>query len=79
MPNSCRCLRQTSTVVCECASHIPNKAVAASEFRRVLKPGGQVGLNNLTRTGDIPEDLQGLLAWIACIADARPLEVMCNI
>ena len=63
------------TVVCECAfCTFPKKVVAASEFRRVLKPGGQVGLSDLTRKGDIPEDLQGLLAWIACIADARPLE-----
>ena len=62
-------------VVCECAfCTFPNKAVAASEFRRVLKPGGQVGLSDLTRKGEIPEVLQGLLAWIACIADARPLE-----
>lgn len=63
------------TVVCECAfCTFPNKAVAASEFRRVLKPGGQVGLSDLTRKGAIPEDLQGLLAWIACIAGAQPLE-----
>ena len=62
-------------VICECAfCTFPNKTVAASEFRRVLKPGGQVGLSDLTRKGEIPEDLQGLLAWIACIADAQPLE-----
>ena len=62
-------------VVCECAfCTFPHKTAAASEFRRVLKPGGQVGLSDLTRRGEIPADLQGLLAWIACIADARPLE-----
>jgi len=62
-------------IICECAfCTFPNKSVAASEFRRVLKAGGQVGLSDLTRQGEMPEDLQGLLAWIACIADARPLE-----
>src|SRR5260370_2300748 len=61
-------------VICECAfCTFPDKATAASEFLRVLKPGGQVGLSDLTRTGDVPAALQGLLAWIACIADAQPV------
>jgi len=61
-------------VICECAfCTFPNKATAASEFVRVLSPGGRVGLSDLTRTGVIPAELQGLLAWIACIADAQPL------
>ncbi|MBO0780129.1 MAG: methyltransferase domain-containing protein [Ktedonobacteraceae bacterium] len=62
-------------VICECAfCTFPNKSAAASEFRRVLKPGGQLGLSDLTRSGDVPEALQGLLAWIACIADAQPID-----
>jgi len=62
-------------VICECAfCTFPNKTIAASEFMRVLKAGGRVGLSDLTRQGEMPEDLQGLLAWIACIADAQPLE-----
>ena len=62
-------------VVCECAfCTFPNKAMAASEFVRVLSPGGRVGLSDLTCKGEIPAELQGLLAWIACIADAQPLE-----
>jgi hypothetical protein len=44
-----------------------------SEFMRVLKPGGYVGMSDLTHNGEVPEDLQGLLAWIACIADAQPI------
>jgi arsenite methyltransferase len=62
-------------VICECAfCTFPNKACAASEFWRALKPGGQVGLSDVTRTGEVPADLRGLLAWIACIADAQPVE-----
>jgi ubiquinone/menaquinone biosynthesis C-methylase UbiE len=62
-------------VLCECAfCTFPNKAMAASEFVRVLLPGGRVGLSDLMRKREIPAELQGLLAWIACIADAQPLE-----
>ena len=65
---------QFDAVICECAfCTFPNKRAAAAEFVRVLKPGGKVGLADLTRSGDVPDDLQGLLAWVACIADAQPL------
>jgi len=63
-----------NAIICECAfCTFPDKPTAASEFARVLRPGGQVGLSDLTRAGAVPADLQGLLAWIACIADAQPL------
>jgi ubiquinone/menaquinone biosynthesis C-methylase UbiE len=62
-------------VICECAfCTFPNKRAAAQQFMRVLRPGGRVGLSDLTRVGDTPANLQRLLAWIACIADAQPLE-----
>jgi len=62
-------------VICECAfCTFPDKRAAASEFARVLRPGGGIGLSDLTRSGPLPADLEGLLAWIACIADARPVE-----
>ncbi len=62
-------------VLCECAfCTFPDKAVAAGEFARVLRPGGRVGISDLTRVpGPLPE-LDGLLAWIACIGNAQPLE-----
>ena len=61
-------------VICECAfCTFPDKPTAASEFARVLKPGGRVGLSDLTRAGEIPAELNSLLAWIACIADAQPV------
>lgn len=64
-----------NAVVCECAfCTFPDKAVAAAELGRVLRPGGVVGLADLVRRAPLPPGLDDLLAWIACIADARPAE-----
>jgi ubiquinone/menaquinone biosynthesis C-methylase UbiE len=61
-------------VICECAfCTFPDKPAAAAEFARVIRRGGRVGLSDLTRTGPLPSELETLLAWIACIADARPI------
>ena len=60
-------------IVCECAfCTFPDKARAAQEFARVLKPGGRVGLSDITRAPGPPGELADLMAWIACLADARP-------
>jgi ubiquinone/menaquinone biosynthesis C-methylase UbiE len=62
-------------VICECAfCTFPDKPAAAGEFARTLRPGGRVGLSDLTRGPVLPKELDGLLAWIACIADAQPIE-----
>jgi arsenite methyltransferase len=61
-------------IICECAfCTFPNKQAAAHEFMRVLRPGGEVGLSDLTREGAVAPELDGLLPWIACIADAQTL------
>jgi arsenite methyltransferase len=61
-------------VICECAfCTFPEKSAAAAEFVRVLRRGGRIGLSDLTRSGPLPVELEGLLAWIACVGDARPL------
>jgi arsenite methyltransferase len=62
-------------VICECAfCTFPEKPRAARQFAQVLKTGGRVGISDLTRTTALPQELEGLLAWIACIADAQPVE-----
>lgn len=62
-------------VICECAfCTFPDKPAAAREFARVLRNGGRVGLSDLTRGPVLPKELDSLLAWVACIADAQPVE-----
>ena len=62
-------------VICECAfCTFPDKAKAARGFVEALRPGGRVGISDLTRDGELPSELQGLFAWVACIADALPVE-----
>ncbi len=66
-------------VLCECAfCTFPDKSTAAREFARVLKPAGRIGVSDLTRATMPLPGLDGLLAWIACIGDAQPLDSYSN-
>ncbi|GAA0672009.1 hypothetical protein GCM10010193_25430 [Kitasatospora atroaurantiaca] len=62
-------------VLSECAlCTFPDKTAAAAEFTRVLRPGGRLGITDVTADPDrLPPELTTPAARIACIADARPL------
>ncbi|MGP3919837.1 class I SAM-dependent methyltransferase [Nonomuraea sp. 10N515B] len=63
-------------VICECAfCTFPDKLTAAREFARVLRPGGRVGITDITMATDrLPDELADLAGWVACLADARPID-----
>ena len=63
-------------VVCECAfCTFPNKTTAAAELARALKPGGRLALSDVVLDFDaVGPGLRSLAGWIACLADAKPLE-----
>jgi hypothetical protein len=62
-------------VICECAfCTFPDKEAAATEIFRVVRPGGGVGISDVTRKGWLSPELETMLAWVPCIADARSIE-----
>ena len=62
-------------VICECAfCTFPDKTKAAREFARVLRTRGKIGITDLTRSAELPKELESLLAWISCIAHAQPIQ-----
>ncbi len=63
-------------LICECAfCTFPDKTVAAGEFARVLRPGGRLGITDVVIDPNrLSPELRSLAAYVACIADARPLQ-----
>jgi SAM-dependent methyltransferase len=68
-------------VVSECSfCTFPDKATAAAEMIRVLRRpesaegrlGSRLGLTDMTVSGPLPDEVQTLLAWVACVAGAGP-------
>ncbi|MGH3496835.1 MAG: class I SAM-dependent methyltransferase [Nocardioidaceae bacterium] len=70
LPDGC-----ADVVLCECAlCTFPDKPTAMAEMARLLLPGGRIGITDVAADRErLPDELTGLTAWIACVADARPL------
>lgn len=68
-------------VLCECAlCTFPDKTAAVRELARVLRPGARVAISDVTTLPDeLPPELTSLQAWVACIADARPLDEIASL
>lgn len=62
-------------VVCECAlCTFSSPATGVAEWVRVLRPGGVVGITDVTRRGELPASLDAAVAQAACLSGARPVE-----
>ena len=60
-------------VTCECAvSTFAQQEQVASEFFRVLKPGGVFGMTDMVLNGDLPGDFAEKVAPWTCMAKAMP-------
>jgi SAM-dependent methyltransferase len=67
--------------VCECAMcTFPDKAAAAAELTRAVRPGGRVGITDVwLERGRLDPDLATLAGRVACVADARPIPETCDL
>jgi SAM-dependent methyltransferase len=63
-------------VLMECVlSILPEKGAALGRLHRLLRPGGRLGLTDVTVQGDLPSELQGVLGLAGCVGGAQSLEV----
>jgi len=67
-------------VISECSfCTFPDKTTAAQEMVRVLRGHGRLGMTDVTINGPLPEDIQSLLGWVACLAGAGSPELYVSI
>lgn len=67
--------RVFDAVLSECAFSTFSKVLAAKEIFRVLRPGGRVGLADVTVEPEaLSDELRGILLRAACLADAETAE-----
>ncbi|MDA1188511.1 MAG: methyltransferase domain-containing protein [Chloroflexi bacterium] len=62
-------------VLMECVlSTIPDKPAALARIVALLKPGGRLGLTDVTVDGPLPSDLDAVLLTAGCVGGALPLD-----
>ena len=61
-------------VVIECATSLfADKSAAIAEVRRLLRPGGVIGLSDVTvEPGSLPPELDSTVGMMLCLTDALP-------
>ena len=61
-------------VIIECATSLfADKPAAIEEVRRLLRPGGFIGLSDVTvEPGSLPPELDGMVGMMLCLTDALP-------
>jgi ubiquinone/menaquinone biosynthesis C-methylase UbiE len=66
---------QFDVVICECAlCTFPDSKTAVNEMIRVLKPGGKVGITDMTIKNELPDNLKNILFQVVCISGAKQAE-----
>ena len=61
-----------NSILMECVlSILPRKEATLCRLLNTLRPGGYLGLTDVTVRGPLPPHLQGVLAVAACTGDAR--------
>ena len=61
--------------LCECSLCLfENRDTALGQVRRVLKPGGRIGISDFFLDAPVPDSLDGLLGRILCVTGAPSLD-----
>lgn len=68
-------------VIVECAASLfPDKTAAVAEIYRMLRPGGVVGISDVTvEPGSLPPELNSAIGMMLCLTNALPSDGYANL